>query len=209
MAEMWRHLGVDHVTVCVPHSIERVVDEYVRHQHGRIVFRNVDVTPASPSSMMLYGIACDDTYLMAIAQGIDRAERSHVSLFCDQHGAHAIQHIALRVSNLEAYVAEMQSQGKKFLGDIHTRKDPFGDVRQIFATPFDGFLSVSQAPFYEFVERPVGWQLSGDLVEVFSDKFAAELADDIERARKNELHESFFGDMFCIEEAGKHSIDRR
>ena len=207
MAEMWRHLGVDHITVCVARNIESFVAEYVEREHGRIVFRNVDVTPGNPSSMMLYGIACDDAYLIAIAQGIDREERSHVSLFCDTHGDHAVQHVALRVTNLPAYVKEKRLQGRKFLGEIHERRDPFGEVRQIFAAPFDRLLAVSQAPFYEFVERPSGWQLSSDLIEVFSNSFAMGLSDDIEHARKSGLRESFFGDTFCIKEVGQYATD--
>lgn len=206
MAEMWRHLGVDHITVCVSKNIEAFVDEYVAREHGRIVFRDLDVTPGNPSSMILFGIACDDTYLLAIAQGIDREERSHVSLFCDSHGTHAVQHVALRVSNLPAYVEEKRLQGRKFLSEqIHERKDPFGEVRQIFAAPFDCSLLVSQASFYEFVERPSGWRLSSNVIEVLSKQFAVVLSNDIERARKSGVRESFFGDTFCIEKVGQYA----
>lgn len=210
MAEMWRHLGVDHITVCVSNNIESFVAEYVEREHGRIVFRNLDVTPGDPSSMMLYGIACDDAYLIAIAQGINREERSHVSLFCDTHGDHAVQHVALRVSNLPAYVKEKRLQGREFLSEqIHERKDSFGEVRQIFAAPFDRYLPVSQAPFYEFVERPPGWQLSSDLIEVFSNPFAVGLSNDIERARKIGVQKSFFGDTFCIKKVWEYVTDHK
>lgn len=198
MASAWRHLGVDHITVCVPRDIERVVEYYVKHMHGRVVFKNLNVTPRAKSSLMLYGIACDDAYLLAIAQGIDREEKSHVTLFCEENPIHGVQHVALRVSKLSAFVDEKESEGMKFMGPIHKRKDAFGDVLQIFASAWDGYLPVAQASFYEFVERPDEWCLSPETIEIFADETAEDLSNDLERARWERRQESFFGDLFCI-----------
>lgn len=194
----WRHMGIDHLTVCVPRDIEKVVEHYVRHMHGRVVFKNLDVMPRAKSSLILYGIACDDAYLVAIAQGIDREEKSHVTLFCEKNPIHGLQHAALRVSNLYTFVEEKQAEGIPFMGEIHKRRDAFGDVLQIFAAAWDGYLPVAQASFYEFVQRPEGWRLSPETVEIFTDETAEELSDDLERARWEGRQESFFGDLFCV-----------
>ncbi|MEK7560544.1 MAG: VOC family protein [Patescibacteria group bacterium] len=206
MKRQWKFLGYDHATVCVT-NIEGVVNFYVETMGAVVVYRNPDTNPLGKSSMVLYGLALDNT-LLAIAQGIDREEIAHPTRFVERHGYHAYQHIAIRVDNIDAFITAMQSKGVQFLSPLYERTDPFGKVKQIFALPFDPFINPEAAPFYEYVERPPDWSLKklvartrrGLQPDIFSDTAAEKLFDAIQHAGYDRPVGSFFGDNFFAAE---------
>lgn len=147
---------VDHITYVVrPETIKKWAWLYIEHLGGRLVLRVDDTNPNERSSMMLWCIDFD-SFGIALVAGLDREERSHVSLFADRHGDHSVQHVAFQVPNLEAFREEMARRlGLRVLGSPHERHDGFGYVRQVFARGYTSDLNAAEVGFPEFVERPL------------------------------------------------------
>jgi len=172
---------VDHVTYAVAAgTIERWAAVHERIGGGELVERIDDVRPDDPrSSMKLWCLRFDD-FGVALVEGIDRDAESQVTAFVRAHGDHAIQHVAYAVDDLEAYVRELQALGVKLRGDIVTRHDGFGPVKQVFTkglAPGDP----AAATFLEFVERPRC--ASGAMEVTFSRDVGKAFYDQIEEAR--------------------------
>ena len=186
----WEILGIDHVAIAV-RNIDVWEAFYVQGCGGKRFYKIEDANPDGPSSMRLCGIKVGGLSL-ALIQGIDREEVSQVTKYVAQHGDHSYQHIAVAVRNIEAYMRDLCGKGVSLLGELKQREDPTwgGEVKQIFALPFDPELDPDEAPFFEFVERPQKGAsfTSGDS---FSDDFAKALFQDVEAAAKSGKRKSF------------------
>ena len=176
----WQWLGVDHITYAV-WDIAKWRAVYVDDFDFREIHYTPDALPNGSSSMQLCGLESGDTRI-ALVSPISRSSVSHVEHFLRAHGDHSIQHVAYAIHNLEVFVARMSAKGFKFLGEIKTRSDSFGPVKQIFAKRFDPAMSVAEGAFFEFVERPE--HIPGSSHEFFSSKVAEELYADVERESK-------------------------
>lgn len=187
---VWEILGVDHVAIAVK-NIDLWEAFYVHGCGGTRFYKIEDANPEGSSSMRLCGIKVGGLSI-ALIEGIDRREMSQVTKYVAQHGDHSYQHIAVAVRNVEAFMRDMCSQGVSLLGELKQREDPTwgGEVKQIFALPFDSNLDPDGAPFFEFVERPQQGKTftSGDS---FSDNFAKALFQDVEAAAKSGKRKSF------------------
>jgi 4-hydroxyphenylpyruvate dioxygenase len=73
-------------------------------------------------------------------------EASQITEFVRLHDE-GVQHVALRVSNLDAAVAQLRARGMEFITPVLTDRDDKGDLRQIFSKPQFGGM------FFEFIER--------------------------------------------------------
>jgi 4-hydroxyphenylpyruvate dioxygenase-like putative hemolysin len=71
---------------------------------------------------------------------------SQISEFVAKHGE-GVQHVALRVKNLEHTVALLKQRGLEFITPILQDKDDKGTLFQIFSKPVWGGL------FFEFIQR--------------------------------------------------------
>ncbi len=183
-------LGIDHIAIAVQ-DMDAAKKMYTLM--GATVFHETkDASPNGPSSMKLCGIKLGEGVSFALIQGIDRKEVSQVTSHVRRHGHHSFQHVAIAVDNLHAFVAWATQNGFQFLGPIQDRADIFGEVKQIFGRKFDSTLSSDEAPFFEFVERP--GKSADDFASAtsFSDEFAKEFYDQIERAEKECENTIFF-----------------
>ncbi|MBI4121230.1 MAG: hypothetical protein HY457_03175 [Parcubacteria group bacterium] len=182
----WEILGVDHVAIAVtPETFDGWRGVWSRLFGGSIFYDIADANPGGVSSMRLCGIKVGNLSI-ALISGIDRKEKSQVTKYVERHGDHSIQHIAVAVKNIEAFLEETRGKGIGFLGELLLREDAWGgEIKQIFGLPFDGKLHSDEAPFFEFVERPKdsGSFSSG---ESFSDDFAKRLYEEVEEAARQE-----------------------
>lgn len=194
MEKRWSILGVDHVTLAVK-DMDFWKKIYTEILGAKITPKGdvSDVDPIGPSSMKLCGLKWDSVRF-ALVQGIDRQEKSQVTVFTDKHGDHSFQHVALAVDNLVAFIEDMERVGFKFLGSIEERLDEGGKpIRQIFAKGFDGAAEdAGQRMFYEFVERPEDGTFREALRQDFSGRVAQGFYRQMETARKEGDQETFF-----------------
>lgn len=146
---------IDHITYVVrPETIRKWAWLYIESFGGKLVLRLDDTNPDDRSSMMLWCVDFD-SFGIALVAGLDRAERSHISMFADRHGDHSVQHVAFQVPNLERFQVEMvRLNGLKLVGAAHERHDGFGYVRQVFAKGYTSDMNSAETGFPEFVERP-------------------------------------------------------
>lgn len=190
MDRQWEILGIDHIAILVK-NIERWKQFYVRLLGGEIFYETEDANPQGLSSMKLCGIKINDgRFSLALVEGIDREEKSQVTRFIERHGDHAVQHVAIGVRNVKAFINDMRKEGVNFLGELLERKDAFGPVKQIFSKKFDLDLDSDEAPFFEFVERPQKGKTFAS-ADSFSDDFAMELYQSIEDAHREGDGETF------------------
>lgn len=187
----WQWLGVDHTTYAV-RDIELWRGVYVDLWGFREIHYTADANPDGSSSMRLYGLECGNERI-ALVSPINRSSISHVHHFLERHGDHSVQHVAIAVSNLEAFVEDMKCKQFKFLGNIKVRTDLFGPIKQIFAKRFDAHLTPAEGPFYEFVERPK--DMESGLAEFFSSTVAGELYEDVENDIAHDNGEPFIDFM--------------
>lgn len=181
-------LGVDHIAIAV-RDIAKWKNTYL-FWGAKIFYETNDASPKGRSSMKLCGVKVGE-FSIALIEGIDRDDVSQVSAFVNKHGDHSIQHVAIAVDNIYAFVEWANANHFNFLGSVQDRPDAFGDVKQVFARKFDKNLPPDEAPFYEFVERPnqEGRFVSADS---FSDDFAKEFFQQVERAQKECENTIFF-----------------
>lgn len=145
---------VDHVTFVVsPQTIRKWAWFYIEVMGGKIILRVDDTNPGEKSSMMLWCIDLGE-FGIALAAGIDRAEKSHVTAYLEKHGDHSVQHVAFLVQNLERFRTHVMDFGVNLLGPILQRHDGFGYVRQVFARGYNDASNPAEVAFPEFVERP-------------------------------------------------------
>lgn len=145
---------VDHVTYAVLPERMRFWSWYhIEVEGGRLVTKLDDITPDAPSSMMLYCINYGE-FGVALVAGIDRHERSQVSVFVDRHGDHSVQHVAYGVEHLDNFLDWLRSHGGRLRGEVLRRNDGFGVVQQIFGNGYAPSGDPAADSFPEYVERP-------------------------------------------------------
>ncbi|MDP3735666.1 MAG: hypothetical protein Q8R39_04555 [bacterium] len=146
---------VDHVTYAVlPERMRFWLWYHIEVEGGRLVTKLDDVTPDAPSSMTLCCIDYDDEFGIALVSGIDRVKRSQVSVFVERHGDHAVQHVAYGVENLDDFVNRLCSLGGRMRGEMITRHDGFGLVKQGFGKGYAASGDPAADSFPEYLERP-------------------------------------------------------
>jgi len=147
---------VDHITYVVrPDTIRQWAWFYIEKLGGTLTLRVDDTNPQDASSMMLWCIDFGE-FGIALVAGIDRAEKSHVTLYADRHGDHSVQHVAFQVPDLAKFRDVMaQEVGLGLLGPILQRNDGFGWIRQVFGHGYSTDRNPSEVGFPEFVERPL------------------------------------------------------
>ena len=134
---MSRLMKVDHVTfVVAPDTIRKWAWFYLDVMGGKMILRKDDTNPGEKSSMMLWCIDFGE-FGIALAAGIDRQEKSHVTAFLEKHGDHAVQHVAFQVQDLTGFRTQVMEYGVNLLGPILQRHDGFGYVRQVFARGYN------------------------------------------------------------------------
>jgi hypothetical protein len=152
---MSRLTKVDHVTYVVHQdTIRKWAWFYIEVMGGKMILRKDDTNPGEKSSMMLWCIDFGE-FGIALAAGIDRQEKSHVTAFHERHGDHAVQHVAFLVPDLSGFRDEIVNFGVNLLGPILQRHDGFGYVRQVFARGYNDESNPAEVSFPEFVERPL------------------------------------------------------
>ena len=146
-------IGVDHFTICVkPETIKEMAWFWLQNG-ATFTLRKDDVNPDGKSSMMLW---CFDfgSFGVALVSGIDREEKSQVTAFIEKHGDRSIQHIALKVADLEKYIEFAKDFGLNLRGKVLVRQDDRGWVKQVFAKGLNDEGNPAEVPFIEYVQRP-------------------------------------------------------
>lgn len=164
--------AVDHISYIVsPESILKWAWFYIKVLGGKLTKRIDDANPDGKSSMMLWEIDFGK-FAIALVAGIDREEVSHVSAFHRMVGDRMVQHIAFRVrdEDLEKFTEHLAEYGMRFQGEMLTRPEGSGTVKQIFGWPASDVLNSANSGFDEFQARP-----ASDAPITFSAETAAEL----------------------------------
>ncbi len=145
---------VDHVTyACAKGMIEKWAWFHIEVEGGRLVTRIDDVDPENPKSSMKLWCIDYGSFGIALVEGIDREEKSQVTLFAEHHGDHSIQHVAYDTSDLDKFTARLREHGCSVLGDAISKKDAFGMLKQVFCRGYSD-LSPAENQFAEYVQRP-------------------------------------------------------
>lgn len=186
---MSRLVRVDHVTyACTQGMIEKWAWFHIEVEGGKMLARIDDVDPNNPrSSMKLWCFDFGD-FGIALVEGIDRAEKSQVTLFAERHGDHSIQHVAYDVDNLETFTERLQKYGCHPLGEPISKKDSFGLLKQLFCKGYSQ-LNPSETVFAEYVQRPRSAQ--EELEVTFSQKAGKGFYRQIEEAMAQGLQTTF------------------
>ena len=147
---------IDHVTYVVrPSTIRNWAWLYIEKFGGKLILRIDDTNPTDKSSMMLWCVDFGE-FGIALVAGIDREEKSHVTVFAERNGDHSVQHVAYQVENLAKFRETMVRECKlQLLGQILQRQDGFGWIRQVFAKGYSAESNPAEIGFSEFVERPL------------------------------------------------------
>ena len=185
---------IDHLTYAVS-DIRKWAWYYIEKMGGRLITKIDDVQPQNPRSSMKLWCIQFDTFGIALVEGIDRLEKSQVSLFVHRHGDHSLQHVAYDVGNIKLFLDEMGSS-LRLRGEVLTRNDGFGIVKQTFGKGYESMSDVAEMGFPEFVERPHIPNASETNV-TFSENFGRKFYEQIEDARNQNDQETLldFSDM--------------
>lgn len=163
---------IDHITFLVkPETIRKWAWYYIEVCGGEMIMRSDDVNPEGKSSMMLWCVDFGE-FGIALAAGIDRQEKSHVTCAVEAHGDHFLQHPAFHVRDLEAFIKHASNVGLRFQGDMQVRNDGFGVTKQIFASQYNDSNNSAIVGFHEYEERKYE-----DTEITFSPKVGASLYD--------------------------------
>jgi len=183
---------IDHITYLVkPETIRKWAWFYIEVCGGKLVMRSDDVKPNSKSSMMLWCIDFGE-FGIALAAGIDREEKSHVTRSVEANGDHFLQHPAFHVRDLEAFIKHASKHGVRFQGDMQVRNDGFGVTKQIFAWPYHGTRNAAVVGFQEYEERE-----SEDTEITFSPKVGASLYDIAQEIMESDMRQTMV-DWSCM-----------
>lgn len=145
---------VDHVTyACAQGMIEKWAWFHIEVEGGRLVARMDDVDPDNPNSSMKLWCIDFGAFGIALVEGIDRAEKSQVTLFAERHGDHSIQHVAYDTSNLDSFMERLQQYDCHALGEPIAKQDAFGMLKQLFCKGYSQ-LTPAETAFAEYVQRP-------------------------------------------------------
>ncbi|OQW94523.1 MAG: hypothetical protein BWK79_05640 [Beggiatoa sp. IS2] len=149
-------LKVDHITyACATDMIKKWAWYHIEVEGGRLVTRIDDVDPTnSRSSMKLWCIDYGE-FGIALVEGIDRAEKSQVTLFVERHADHSIQHVAYETRNLDQFTKRLQDYKCSPLGEPVVKRDAYGILKQLFCKGYSQ-LQPAETAFAEYVQRPRG-----------------------------------------------------
>jgi hypothetical protein len=171
---------VDHITyACEKGMIEQWAWFHIEVEGGKLVTRIDDVDPDNPKSSMKLWCIDYGAFGIALVEGIDRADKSQVTLFAERHGDHSVQHVAYDTSNLDSFMERLQAHGCDVLGEPISKKDGFGILKQLFCKGYSQ-LSPSETQFAEYVQRPRS--IKEELEVTFSQKAGKGFYRQIEEA---------------------------
>ncbi|MFB2918246.1 hypothetical protein [Aerosakkonema funiforme] len=147
-------LKVDHVTyACAKGTIEKWAWFHVEVEGGKLIQRIDDLDPNNPnSSTKLWCIDYGD-FGIALVEGIDRNEKSHVTLFAEMHGDHSIQHVAYDTRDLDKFIERLENYGFNTLGEAISKRDAYGMAKQVFCRGYSQ-LGPAESQYAEYVQRP-------------------------------------------------------
>ncbi len=180
---------VDHVTyACAQGMIEKWAWFHIEVEGGKLIKQIDDVDPNNPnSSMKLWCIDYGD-FGIALVEGIDRNEKSQVTLFAEMHGDHSVQHVAYDTTNLEQFIDRLEKYGFNVLGEPISKRDAYGMLKQVFCRGYSQ-LSPAENQFAEYVQRPRSIQ--EELEVTFSQKAGKGFYRQIEEAMAQENQTKF------------------
>lgn len=145
---------VDHVTyACVKGMIEKWAWFHIEVEGGKLVTRIDDVDPNNPRSSMKLWCIDYGTFGIALVEGVDREEKSQVTLFAEKHGDHSVQHVAYDTNDLNTFTERLQQHGFQPLGEPISKRDSYGLLKQLFCKGYSQ-LSPAENTFAEYVQRP-------------------------------------------------------
>lgn len=169
--------NVDHITLAVQ-SVENAARFFCGVLGGELE-KTEDVDPLNPNSSMKLWTANFGTFGIALVEGINRGEASHVSIFTKKRGNGTIQHPAFEVgSDLLSFCSYGRAEGMRFRGQVITRRDERGMVQQIFGKSYTNEFEVSARQYPEFMHRVQ----PGEAFNVSKDAGRL-LAEELEKAR--------------------------
>lgn len=149
----WQIIGIDHIAIPLPTELMEPMTRAFELLGAEIFHDQPDTNPEDLSSMWLRGMVWDGVHIAFIAPH-NREEISQVQVGLDIHGI-GVQHVAIAVRNIEAFIQYLQQTGIfHLLSPLHEREDIFGPVKQVFAAPLDETWRADEGFFFEFVERP-------------------------------------------------------
>ncbi|MEP0909346.1 hypothetical protein NDI45_00280 [Leptolyngbya sp. GB1-A1] len=171
---------VDHVTyACANGMIEKWAWFHIEVEGGKLITRIDDVDPSNPRSSMKLWCIDYGTFGIALVEGIDREEKSQVTLFAEKHGDHSIQHVAYDTNNLDSFAERLQQYGCEILGEPISKRDSYGLLKQLFCKGYSQ-LSPVENSFAEYVQRPKS--MKEELEVTFSQKAGKGFYRQIEEA---------------------------
>lgn len=181
---------VDHITyACAQGTIEKWAWYHIEVEGGTLVTRIDDVDPTNPNSSMKLWCVDMGEFGIALVEGIDRQEKSQVTLFAELHGDHSIQHVAYETKGtLESFLDRLDQHGCNLLGDVIHKKDGFGVLKQVFCRGYSQ-LNPAQNQFAEYVQRPRS--VAEELEITFSQKAGKGFFRQIEEAMASENPPTF------------------
>jgi hypothetical protein len=146
--------NVDHVTyACARGTIEKWAWFHIEVEGGTLVNRIDDVRPNDPDSSMKIWCIDYGNFGVALVEGIDRRQKSQVTVFVERHGDHACQHVAYNCPDLERFRDRLEKMGGHIRGKPLVRHDGFGVLKQLFAKGYSQG-NPAETSFPEYVERP-------------------------------------------------------
>lgn len=145
---------VDHITyACAQGMIEKWAWFHIEVEGGKLIKQIDDVDPHNPNSSMKLWCIDYGTFGIALVEGIDRKEKSQVTLFAEMHGDHSVQHVAYDTSNIEQFIDRLEKHGFNVLGEPIAKRDAYGMLKQVFCRGYSQ-LSPAENQFAEYVQRP-------------------------------------------------------
>lgn len=183
---------IDHVTYAVESgAIERWAWFHIEVEGGTLIKRIDDARPGDPGSSMKIWCVDYGDFGIALIEGIDRAEKSQVTSFVEQHGDHACQHVAYDCHDLDAFIDHMKSMGGHPRGEVLVQDDGFGILKQMFAR---GYASghAGQATFPEYCQRPKNASEARRVEITFSNRAGGEFYRQVQDAIDRGDTEPFF-----------------
>ncbi len=171
---------VDHVTyACATGMIEKWAWFHIEVEGGKLITRIDDVDPSNPRSSMKLWCIDYGTFGIALVEGIDREEKSQVTLFAERHGDHSVQHVAYDTNDLEHFTERLQHYGFEPLGEPISKRDAYGLLKQLFCKGYSQ-ANPAENTFAEYVQRPRS--VKDELEVTFSQKAGKGFYRQIEEA---------------------------
>ena len=173
---------VDHITyACDKGKIEQWAWFHIEVEGGTLINRIDDVRPDDLESSMKIWCVDFGEFGIALIEGIDRAQKSQVSLFVERHGDHSCQHVAYDTHDLDKFTVHMKSLGGTPRGNVLVRNDGFGVLKQMFARGYaEG--NAAEATFPEYVQRPSVSDSDAEVAITFAEETGRGFYDQIEDA---------------------------